>query len=105
LGFTFHQVIILKSIKLIATRLATVLVLATHKIFNDVERGLFQKSAIERSLEKEERKEKKKRRQYKRGKRRKRKHYRQKHFALKGTHAKDHRYSNQKKLRRMFTNM
>lgn len=61
--------------------------------------------SIERELS--TRKQKLRRRQckYKKGKRKKRNKFKQKHFALKGTHAKDSRYSNGNKLRRMFINM
>ncbi|MFG1504548.1 hypothetical protein [Halobacteriovorax sp. ZH5_bin.2] len=47
----------------------------------------------------------KKTRLYKKGKRRRKEKFRQKHFALKGSHSKDSRYSNGNKLRRMFINM
>jgi len=58
------------------------------------------------SLELTDRKEKQKRkaRKYKNKKYQKRKKYRIKKYSLKGSKAKDHRYSNQKTLRRMFRN-
>jgi hypothetical protein len=58
------------------------------------------------STEKNKRKEKRKaQRQYKNRKFKKRKQYREKHYRLKGSHCKDHRYSNQRTLRRLHTNM
>ncbi len=98
--------IILTSLKLFILRLGTALALSTHKIFNDIESTLFQTESIERLFEKEDHREKrkKKRRHYRRGKFKKRQRFRQKHFALKGSHSKDHRYSHQKKIRRMHTN-
>lgn len=58
------------------------------------------------SVELADRKEKlkKKTRKYKNKKYQKKKKYREKSYSLKGAKAKDHRYSNQKTLRRMFRN-
>ncbi|MFG1499194.1 hypothetical protein ABMA70_03220 [Halobacteriovorax sp. XZX-3] len=61
--------------------------------------------STEYDLAERKQKLKKKTRLYKKGKRRNKQHYRQKHFALKGSHSKDARYSNGNKLRRMFINM
>ncbi len=45
-------------------------------------------------------------RKYHKGKRKHREKFKQRHhFRLKGSHAKDHRFSNGNKLRRMFINM
>jgi len=60
--------------------------------------------SIEYSFETTRKKEieRRKSRSYKNKKWSERKKYKQKTFALKGTRAKDHRYSDQQKIRRMF---
>tara|TARA_Y100000748_G_scaffold225242_1_gene189728 strand:+ start:444 stop:716 length:273 start_codon:yes stop_codon:yes gene_type:complete len=58
------------------------------------------------SIEVNDQKEKlkRKRQNYKNKKYKKKIVYKKQHFALKGTHAKDKRFSNQKTLRRMYRN-
>lgn len=57
---------------------------------------------IEFSVNKE--KLKRKTKKYKNKKFKKRKYYKPKYYALKGSHSKDSRYSNQQMLRRMYRN-
>lgn len=63
-------------------------------------------SQIERLYEarKKREQERKKTKLYDKRKWKERKKYREKHYKLKGTRSKDHRYSDQQKLRRMFRN-
>lgn len=63
-------------------------------------------NSIEYSIETTRKKEieRRKSRSYKNKKWAERKKYRHKSMSLKGTRAKDHRYSNQQKIRRMFRN-
>ena len=67
---------------------------------------LSQSTSVEYSIEviRKKEQERRKKRSYKNKKWSERKKYQQKTFALKGTKAKDHRYSNQQKIRRMFRN-
>ena len=62
-----------------------------------------QLEAIERAFHREKKRLSK--RKYNNRKYKKRQKYREKFHALRGAQAKDHRYSNQRTLRRMFTNM
>lgn len=66
--------------------------------------GLTTPESIERIFEKKKQKEKRKERPYDNSKWKKRKAFREKTFALKGSHSKDRRFSNQRSLRRMFRN-
>lgn len=67
-------------------------------IFSDDETS-YELSEKKRSIKKVKRK-------YRKGKRKRRANFRQSHhYELKGTNAKDSRYSNGNKLRRMFINM
>lgn len=59
--------------------------------------------AIERSFLREKKRHTK--RKYKNRKFKKRRAYKERFHSLRGSHSKDHRYSNQRTLRRMFTNM
>ncbi|GEM_PF-887623 len=59
---------------------------------------------VELFWEKKKQKEKKKSRLYDNRKWKKKKRFKEKSISLKGTHAKDRRYSNQKLLRRMYRN-
>ncbi len=63
-------------------------------------------SSITIELEDQKEKRKQKRKKYKNKKFKEKTFFRKKHKNhLKGTHAKDHRYSNHKKLRRMYRNV
>ncbi len=59
---------------------------------------------VEFFWEKKKQKEKKKSRPYDNRKWKKKKNYKEKSFSLKGTGAKDRRYSNQQLIRRMYRN-
>ena len=64
----------------------------------------FNETQIERTIENKKRKEKKQEKSYDNRKWRASKKYVNQHFKTKGSHPKDHRYSNQKRLRRMYRN-
>lgn len=59
---------------------------------------------IERTFENKKKKEKKVETTYDNRKWKKKKKYIEKNFKIKGTNPKDHRFSNQKRLRRMYRN-
>ena len=80
------------------------LIMSSLYIRNQSPLKLDRKLVIERSFEETQKREKKKQRLYQKRKWAKRKVYAQKSFALKGTNPKDARYSNQRKIRRMFRN-
>lgn len=80
------------------------LIMSSLYIKNQKTFELGQDQVIERSFEETQRKEKRKQRLYQTRKWTKKKTYRQKNFSLKGTNSKDNRYSNQRKIRRMFRN-
>ncbi|MFG1483783.1 hypothetical protein ABMA79_04225 [Halobacteriovorax sp. HFRX-2_2] len=71
----------------------------------DTRRKNTESISTEYDLAERKQKLRKKTRRYKKGKRKRKQNYHQKHFALKGSHSKDSRYSNGNKLRRMFINM
>lgn len=89
--------------KLIKNAIAA-LMLAFSRTLKEV--NLEQKTAME-AIERAFHREKKRltKRKYNNRKYKKRQKYRERVHSLKGTQAKDHRYSNQKTLRRMYTNM
>lgn len=80
--------------------------------FSSINLRLFRKSShsaqptsfISTSLFEEREKLKKRLKKYKNRKYKKRQRYKPKHYKLAGTMAKDNRYSNQKRLRRMYRN-
>jgi Ni/Co efflux regulator RcnB len=71
---------------------------------NDI--SFHQDEVIEREIEtkKKRESEKKKTRLYEKHKWKRKKQYHEQTYKLKGTRPKDHRYSNQQKIRRMFRN-
>jgi len=74
------------------------------RLFRNTRVGNHSSTLISTELADRKEKQKRKARKYKNKKYQKRKKYRLKSYSLKGTKAKDHRYSNQKTLRRMFRN-
>lgn len=72
--------------------------------FTHFRRDLFSRSLPNQAIEREWRKRMKKKKRYQNRKYKKPVLHLPKHFKLKGSAAKDHRFSNQKRLRRMFRN-
>lgn len=71
--------------------------------FRKSSHGVFPTDSVSIELSEQKEKLKKKQRRYKNRKYKKRRLFQRKHYKLKGTHAKDSRYSNQKDIRRMHT--
>ena len=73
------------------------------KLFSRNQNCSFDTVSISFEISDRKEKLKQKKRKYKNRKYKKRKFFQQKHYKLKGTNAKDSRYSNQKDIRRMHT--
>lgn len=71
--------------------------------FRKSNHGVFTVDSISIELSEKKEKLKKKQRRYKNRKYKRRRVFQQKYYKLKGTNAKDSRYSNQKDIRRMHT--